>query len=192
MISILENIGVVTIAINNVNGMFDDFDGFAEYVNGIPVIVFLNVEDGARQRFTISHELGHLLLNNKSSELDIEKLCNRFASALLMPNIAVKYEFGNRRNFINFIELEVFKKEYKVGDKAIVYRLKDLNIISEHNFKSLYALVNKLIGKNDPFPISPEISYQFKKLVYKFEANDIISKNKAISLLGVNNYEDNG
>lgn len=103
LISILENIGVVTIAINNVNGMFDDFDGFAEYVNGIPVIVFLNVEDGARQRFTISHELGHLLLNNKSSELDIEKLCNRFASALLMPNIAVKYEFGNRRNFINLL-----------------------------------------------------------------------------------------
>ena len=54
---------------------------------------------------------------------------------------------------------------------------------------------NKKIGKNDPNPIQPETSYHFRKLVYKLEADEIISLSKACELLGVTvdeyNNEDN-
>lgn len=196
LINILENLGIIIIQIKNPDNRFDDFDGLSEIVNNIPVIVLLDgIKDGARQRFTIAHELGHLVLNINSNELDEEKLCNRFASALLMPKEAIINEFGYSRKNINFFELIAFKNEYKVSYAATIYRLKDLNIISEYLYKKLSIFLSKRIGKNDPKPIQPEISYQFKKIVYKLEADEIISLNKACELLGVTvdeyNSEDN-
>ena len=194
--NIFENLGIVIIHIKNPDERFNDFDGLSEFVNNIPVIVILDgIKDGARQRFTIAHELGHLLLNIKDEELDEEKLCNRFASALLMPKEAVINEFGLSRNHINFFELTAFKLEFKVSYTAIAYRLKDLNIISDYFYKNLSFYLSQRIGKNDSNPIQPETSYQFKKIVYKLEADEIISISKACELLGVSideyNKEDN-
>lgn len=194
--NIFENLGIVIIHIKNPDERFNDFDGLSEFVNNIPVIVILDgIKDGARQRFTIAHELGHLLLNIKDEELDEEKLCNRFASALLMPKEAVINEFGLSRNHINFFELTAFKFEFKVSYTAIAYRLKDLNIISDYFYKNLSIYLSQRIGKNDSNPIQPETSYQFKKIVYKLEADEIISISKACELLGVSideyNKEDN-
>lgn len=196
LINILENLGIIIIQIKNPDNRFDDFDGLSEIVNSIPVIVLLDgIKDGAKQRFTIAHELGHLVLNINNDELDEEKLCNRFASALLMPKEAIINEFGYSRGNINFFELTAFKNEFKVSYAAIIYRLKDLNIISEYLYKKLNIFLSQRIGKNDPKPIQPETSFQFKKIVYKLEADEIISVNKACELLGVTvdeyNNEDN-
>lgn len=185
LISILENLGILFVQIKNVNNLFDDFDGLSEMVNGVPVIILNeNINDGARQRFTIAHELGHLLLNITDEEYE-EKFCNRFASGLLMPKEAVIKEFGSKRGNISFFELKAFKEEYRVSYAAIIYRLKDLNIISEYLYKNLNIFINSKIGKNDPNPINVEKSNQFKKSVYRLEANNIISENKAVELLGI-------
>lgn len=192
LIQILENLGIVIIQIKNTDNRFKDFDGLSEIVNNIPTIILPdNMKDGARQRFTIAHELGHLILNIKDKKVDEEKLCNRFASALLMPNEAVKNEFGKSRGNISFFELTAFKKEYKVSYAAIKYRLKDLNIISEYLYKRLSIIISKNIGKNDPNPIQPETSYQFEKMVYKLEADKVITLNKACELLEVSTDEYN-
>lgn len=186
LINILENLGIIIVQIKNLDNRFDDFDGLSEIVNNIPVIVLLDdMKDGARQRFTIAHELGHLLLNISNKEIEEEKLCNRFASALLMSKQAVINEFGISRGNISFFELVAFKEEFKVSYSAIIYRLKDLNIISEYLYKKLSIFLSKRIGKNDPKPIPPETSYQFKRIVHKLESDSIISLNKACELLGV-------
>ena len=192
LINILENLGIIIIQIKNNNNLFDDFDGLSEYINNTPVIVLLDgIKDGARQRFTIAHELGHLLLDI-NNDVNEEKICNRFASALLMPKEAVINEFGLYRRNISFFELKAFKNEFKVSYTAILYRLKDLNIISEYLYKQIFS---QKIGKNDPNPILPEKSYQFKRLVHNLEANQIISLNKACELLEITvneyNNEDN-
>lgn len=196
LINILENLGIIIIQIKNYNNRFDDFDGLSEIVNNIPVIVLLDgLKDGARQRFTIAHELGHLVLNITNESVDEEKLCNRFASALLMPKEAVINEFGLSRDRITFFELKAFKEEYKVSYSAIVYRLKDLKIISEYTYKNLSIFLSKNIGKNDPNPIIPEKSNQFERIVRKLCVSNIISTNKACELLGISlnefNEEDN-
>ena len=185
--SILENLGIIIVYIKNIDGKFNDFDGLSEIVDGTPVIVLLDdINDGARQRFTIAHELGHLVLKiNESNEIDEEKLCNRFASALLMPEEAVTHEFGFSRTNVNFYELDAFKKEYKVSYSAIAYRLKDLHIISDYLYKRISIFLSQNINKYDPEPILPEKSYQFKKIVYKLEADNIISTGKACELLGI-------
>lgn len=184
LINILENLGVLIVFINNENNKFDDFDGLTEIVNNIPIIVLLEDKiDGARQRFTLAHELGHLLLD-VNSNLDEDKICDRFASALLMPKEAVINEFGNYRKRISFFELKAFMEEYKVSYNAIIYRLKDLNIISDYTYRELYINLNKLkLNKKDI--LKPERSFQYEKLVHKLEINEIISLNRACELLGV-------
>ena len=152
----MENLGIYIIQIKNSNNRFKDFDGLSEIVDGIPFIIILDdIKDGARQRFTIAHELGHLLINcDKDNE---ETLCNRFASALLMTKKDIINEIGNYRKTISFYEYIAVKAEYKVSYAAITYRLKDLNIIND---------------------------YLYKKIVHKLENEDIISINKACELLG--------
>ena len=191
LISILENLGIMIIQIVDVNNYIKDFDGLSEIVDDIPFIVLLdNIKDGARQRFTIAHELGHLVMDI-ADELDAEKMCHRFASAFLMPRESIINEFGNFRKNISLFELKTFKEEYKVSYAAIIYRLKDLNIISEYLYKRLSIEINTTITKNDPEPIRPECSNQFKKLVYQLDSKNIISLNKACELLGVSSYEYN-
>ena len=196
LINILENIGILIIEIDNANGKFSDFDGLSEVVNDVPLIILLNNIDGERQRFTIAHELGHLVLNIKNQNLDEEKMCNKFASNLLMPKEAVIKEFGISRNNISFYELRAFKKEYKVSMAATIYRLKELNIISEYLYKKInISFSSKGYKKHEPDPIEPEKSYQFKRLVHKLEVDNIITLNKACELLGITideyNEEDN-
>jgi Zn-dependent peptidase ImmA (M78 family) len=123
--------------------------------------------------------------------VDEEKICNRFASALLMPKTAMISEFGEGRNILNYFEIDAVKKEYKVSPQAIAYRLKDLAIISDNLYKNLCMYMSKNIGKNDPDPIPPEESFQFKKLICKLEASKIISVQKASDLMGVSVNEYN-
>ena len=108
LISILENIGILIIQIANPDDRFRDFDGLSEIVNNIPIIVLLKDDDGARQRFTIAHELGHLVLEIKNEKLNEEKIFNKFAGTLLMPKDAVIKEFGSSRSSISYFELIAF------------------------------------------------------------------------------------
>jgi transcriptional regulator with XRE-family HTH domain len=64
------------------------FDGLSGWANGeIPVIVLNRGYPIERKRFTALHELGHLLMHVKKnlSPKEMEKLCHRFAGAMLMP-----------------------------------------------------------------------------------------------------------
>lgn len=196
LINVLENLGIIVIEIDDINNRFSDFDGFCEVVNDVPVIVILKYDDGARQRFTIAHELGHLILD-VNDDLDEEKVCNKFAGALLMPKEAVIKEFGKSRYNISFYELKSFKMEYNVSMSATLYRLKELNIISEHLFRKINISFSSMgIRKQEPYKIEPEKSYQFNKIVHKLEVDNIISLNKACEFLGLsadeyNNEENN-
>ncbi len=196
LMNTLENLGIVIIEIDNINNKFNDFDGANEIIDGIPFIILLNnISDGARQRFTIAHELGHMVLDIKENQMNEEKACDRFASSLLMPSLAVINEFGKSRSSLNFYEFNAFKNEYKVSYSSIIYRLRDLNIISEYLYKKWMIIINKTIGKEDKKPIPTENSFQYKKLVHKLKSENIISISKACELLGVleNDYyeEDN-
>lgn len=180
---ILENLGIIIVYIDDYNELFSDFDGLSEIVEGIPVIVLLKHKDGARQRFTLAHELGHLILDIRDS--NEEQICNRFASAILMPEKAMYNEFGEKRNKISLLELRYFKMEYQVSYQAIIHRLQDLQILTHSSAKNLYIIINKYLKTNDCSLIPVESSAKFKQIVYKLEASQIISIGKACELLGI-------
>jgi Zn-dependent peptidase ImmA (M78 family) len=74
----------------------DDSRGVSIFFNDFPAIIIDQHEkhDGARL-FTLFHELCHLLVrqtgvSNFSNRNDVERFCNRFAAAFLMPREAVE------------------------------------------------------------------------------------------------------
>lgn len=80
-------------------------DGRLERTDGSTVIYVKAGVSWERSRFTVAHELGHLMLADHGSDLDAcragegtneERLCDEFAAALLMPRTWVRTLFADR------------------------------------------------------------------------------------------------
>jgi Zn-dependent peptidase ImmA (M78 family) len=180
---ILENNGIKVIEIE----ADTDFDGYSALVNNnIPVIVLRsNLNTTERKRLTAFHELGHLLIKfaDGISPNEKERMCSRFAGALLLPAVNLYSELGRFRSALSGFELGLLKDKYGISALAIVVRAYQLNIIT--NFTQI-KLINfcrqtKLethIGSNN----STDNASRFDLLLSRALTEDIISQNKAAEL----------
>ncbi|WP_181163798.1 helix-turn-helix domain-containing protein [Pontibacter mangrovi] len=136
--------------ISNITGLLErkgvriikcDFDFFYthEGLSGwaedkkVPVIVLNSrQQDLSRMRFTILHELGHLLLvmAENVDEIAIERICDAFAGAVLLPVEILIQEFGKNRTAITMPELKRIKELYGISVAAIMVRASVTKLIS--------------------------------------------------------------
>ena len=133
-----------------------------------------------RQRFTLAHELGHIVLHHFLDEEDyiknsklIEEQANRFASAFLMPN-TVFPESVYRKNLAELLSL---KKQWGVSMSACARRMSDLYLISMNQYQNMNIEISRNGWKknepldNDVYPENPyyiEAGYRFlfdKKMI---------------------------
>jgi Zn-dependent peptidase ImmA (M78 family) len=157
-------------------------------VNGhIPVIAY-NTNKGNkpdRIRFTLLHELAHLLLHfGDIPERQKERLCHQFAGAMLLPEETIKEELGAHRNKIASLELAAIKKQYGISMQAVIMRALDCGIIHDHYAKQLFFLFKQMNWKVDE-PIDYEgieQSNRFEQLLFRALIEDQISMSKAASL----------
>ena len=164
----------------------DRFDGMAATVDGIPVIVVGRGWPGDRQRFTLVHELGHLVLQGRlASDVEEEAAANRFAGAFLAPADEVRKELGEKRVWLEPRELEVLKKTYGLSMQGWMHRAKDLGILPDVHYVEMRKFFNSR-GWNKTEPgeqYAPERPQLFDQLVYRALAQDLISEGKAAELL---------
>lgn len=180
----LESRGILVI-MTQVDDL-DKFDGLQATVAGQPLIVVSTRWPGDRQRFTLAHELGHLLLHGRlAPHLDEEAACNRFASAFLLPAPAIRQQLGERRHGIEPRELYFLKHEYGLSMASCRMRATDLGIIDQRVSKALAILFSRRGWRKkepgEPFPA--EKTTLFQQLVYRALGEDIISESKAAELL---------
>ena len=102
--------------------------GVTVSVPGLLPIIVLNGEQPAdRLRFTLAHELGHLVMHRFPSPT-MEEEANEFASALLLPrteaSIALRGKLDLRR-------LAALKPEWRVSMQALLYRAQTLGLIEK-------------------------------------------------------------
>lgn len=81
-----------------------------------------------RRRFTIAHEIGHLLLEhtcNKDTEDGSvnETEANQFASELLMPTAFIKKDLKDNLN------IQALAKLYRVSDQALTIKLINTRLV---------------------------------------------------------------
>lgn len=164
------------------------FDGLAACVNSMPIIVVGRHWPGDRQRFTMAHELGHLMLKDRlSKDLDEENACHRFAGAFLLPRTSLIQELGEHRSAIELKELGLLKEEFGLSMAAILYRALNIKIISSSYHSEQFKLFRKLgWNKTEPGQIYPtEKAHIFEQLLFHALAEDYIGESKAAELMNL-------
>lgn len=164
------------------------FDGLAARVNGMPIVVVGRRWPGDRQRFTLAHELGHLMIEGRLPEdMDEEMACNRFAGAFLFPQASVQQELGVHRNAIELKELGLLKDEFGLSMAGILYRARDLGIISPA-YREEQAKLFRFKGwyrKEPGHDFPSEKAHIFEQLVFHALAEDYIGESKAAELMNM-------
>ncbi|QWF71610.1 ImmA/IrrE family metallo-endopeptidase [Methylomonas paludis] len=188
MIDTLESQGVMVIS--SLVEAAHKFDGLAATINDLPVVVVGANWTGDRQRFTLAHELGHLLLKNRLTndlQAEEEKLCNRFAGAFLLPKPTLIEHLGQHRHQLEINELYFLKHEFGLSMQGVLFRALQCEIITQTTFQQLYKLFS-LKGWRSKEPKQPypaEQTILFKQLVYRALAEDYFTESKAAELLGL-------
>ncbi len=92
-----------------------------------PLIVVNEEQPADRLRYTLSHELGHLVMHKFPSS-NIEQEASSFASAFLMPKSDVTIAL---RSKLNLPRLAALKKGWRAAMQALLYRAQTLDLIEK-------------------------------------------------------------
>ncbi|MGP4973647.1 ImmA/IrrE family metallo-endopeptidase [Psychrobacter alimentarius] len=139
MTRLCENLGIVV----TLYGQPDentDIDALSVTLKR-PIIIRSSSKDSAcRLRFDLAHELAHLVFHDGivTGCRKTESQANHFAGAFLLPrSIMLKYFpsifNGGRFKWDNMSE---FKKHFKVSKAAILYRAKQLSLLTEKQYRT--------------------------------------------------------
>jgi Zn-dependent peptidase ImmA (M78 family) len=184
LVALLEERGL---RVGTLSG-FEVFDGCAFEVeignHCQPVLVYAENSPGDRQRFSIAHELGHLMLRVEGN-LNEEKVANRFAGAFLAPEPSVMRELAEMGSTITLSELAYLKRKYGMSMQAWVRRLRELNIISKEKAGSVFKAFRERgwheTEPGEPYPA--ELPRRFESLVLAAYEEEIITTSRASELL---------
>jgi Zn-dependent peptidase ImmA (M78 family) len=191
---ILEDNGIFVILYNF---QTEALDGFTIHgANDILPLIFINSAfPGERIRFTLAHELGHLVMHQQlETEQDIEKEANSFASEFLMPEFDIKRDLRYvNTSRINVEILVRIKMKWKVSMNALLKRAEDLTVISKNQAKYLWMQMSqKGFRKVEPYPMPVETPSLLNELIdtYKNELQYSIEDMATLLKITRNSYYD--
>ncbi len=156
--------------------------GMSTRVNGTPVVCVGRSSSelggsmpGDRQRFTISHELGHLGLHGgvgppQTADVAtlIEKQAHRFAGAFLTPADALLEDLAAHSGRVTLSSLARLKEHWGVAIKMLVMRLQQLGVIGGDHARSLYKQISaRGWNKAEPVQVHPEQPVWLEKALEK-------------------------
>lgn len=147
-------------------------DGISFRAAGLPPIFVMNSEvPGDRYRFSLAHELGHMVMHALPGDEDekMEQQADEFASAFLMPSVEIKPHLVPP-------SIEKFaraKGYWKVSIKAMIRRARDLRLMSPDDYKRLSVSYSKAgYSRGEPFPLERESPALLPKMV-EFHLRDL-------------------
>lgn len=186
----LETLGLLVIVVDEENPGFSGLTATARTSDGrrYPVVAVSSRWPGDRQRFTLAHELGHLLLADRINvELNEEKVCDYFAGAFLAPKAAVLQLLGQSRRGVEWQELYALKHEFGLSMAGWLQRAKQCGVITEAVHLAMWKRFSaKGWRKGEPGdPVPQEHPRLFEQLVYRALGEEYVSESKAAELLGI-------
>lgn len=96
-----------------------------------------------RKRFTALHELGHLMMRIDPQCPIEERICHRFAGAMLIGANSMRRRLGEIRSDLSLKELISIRNMYGISIAATVHRAHDLSIIPGKTYDHLFDDVIK-------------------------------------------------
>ena len=140
--------------------------GVTYRVPGKPPLILLNEQHSAdRMRFTLAHELGHLVMN-RFPTASMEDEANEFAAALLMPEADIRPSFRGRR--ITLELLAALKPEWRVAMQSLLMRATSLNCLTGNQARYLWQQISSRgwrLREPPELDFPPEIPMVLRKII---------------------------
>lgn len=156
MVNLIESQGIAIASFDFNTARVDSRSILTE--DKFPIIVYNRSLLGDRQRFSLAHELGHLVMHtfaDLTADRDITHEANLFAAELLMPEAEISQDFGETITLPRLAEL---KKKWKVSMIAILYRADDLGFTTANQKKYLLQQFNNQhIRRREPVDLDVQI-----------------------------------
>ncbi|QCR42097.1 peptidase (plasmid) [Microbacterium sp. SGAir0570] len=154
LVATSESHGVVVVVLPR--GEVERVDAFSALIVERPIVVTTpsRTENVFRHRFSIAHEIGHLLLHADSDEQSaaIEREADEFAAAFLTPATAMDVVLPQR---LDLAALDRVGRTWGVSPHSLVRRMVERNRVTESSARRAYQ---RLAASFDP-DADPTSSY---------------------------------
>jgi Zn-dependent peptidase ImmA (M78 family) len=163
LVRTLEKHGVYVLALPIEVPGHDAFSTWMDSNPRRPVIVITQTDAGDRLRFSVAHELGHLVLHRSPKGLArIENEANSFAAEFLVPADAVRSEMNLP---LTLTALASLKARWGVSMQTLVTRARDVGIITESQRRYLFQQISaRGWRKKEPVAVPLETPRLLRKL----------------------------
>jgi Zn-dependent peptidase ImmA (M78 family)/DNA-binding XRE family transcriptional regulator len=180
----IERSGTVVVTSAHEVQRHDAASFWPDYPYGRPIIYMSRHFPGDRQRFNVSHELGHLVLH-QLRQVDDPKVAegeaHRFAGALLIPRDVVLDELSSAAT-LN--DLAYVKARWGISIAALIYRCLDLGLITPDRRASLQKQLSaRGWRRSEPVTVVPEVPLLVSQLIAKTVGS--IAPSQLVSTIGL-------
>ncbi|MEU2266586.1 XRE family transcriptional regulator [Streptomyces olindensis] len=180
MVHLLESRGV---RVFSLAPEYSEIDAFSFWHQEKPFVFLNTLKSAERGRFDAAHELGHLVMHGPVRSLagpEAEQEANAFASAFLMPRRSVVAHMP-KGPFVDQI-LEG-RRIWKVAALALSYRLHDLEMLSDWQYRSVIVELSKRgYRTSEPGGIQRETSQVFTKVFKALRARGVSAADVAAAI----------
>ncbi len=182
VVDLLEENGGIVVPCNFES---DLIDAVSQRVDGLPVLFFVNMAAPAdRIRYSLCHELGHMVLHTTSllDEEEMEAEADRFAAAFLLP----AQEFRRQLKKFDLRQVAHMKRYWKVSMQAIAMRAFHMKLITPYQRKMFFIQMGKHnYRKSEPYEPPKEVPSKIARMVSYFRRKLGYSTAEIATALGV-------
>lgn len=167
MMRAIERGGIVVVTLATETEDHSGFSAWPDFgLDGRPIIAICRGYSGDHDRFTLAHEVGHLVLHIRRLKVDpthAEREANRFAGALLLPADAARETMPPP---VTLRVLMGVKAKYGLSIAASAQRALDLGLIGNDHFVSLRKQIStRGWTKEEPVEVATEQPVIIKKII---------------------------
>ncbi len=148
LMALLENHGIRITRTK----LADNLDAYSTWDSNTPIIIDKSTHSTAlRGRFSLAHELGHLVLHSNITSYDFESIdkckeiehqANLFAGAFLMPSATFGHEFiSTSKNYLSSLEMR-----WKCSVQSMAMRAHFLGAISDNQLSYIFRQIGGKAG----------------------------------------------
>lgn len=130
LIAALERAGVIVMATDLGGRRLDALSDWPQ--GGRPVLLINAYAPGDRQRFTLAHETGHLVMHTGPAD-GLEAQADRFGAELLMPAADIRADLASP----TVERLLALKDRWRVSAAALLRRSYDLGLVDDYGYRRL-------------------------------------------------------
>ena len=161
---LLENAGVIVVPCDLKT---KHMDATSIHLTNSPPMVFANTySSGDRLRFTLAHELGHLVMHMRSAPYEeMEDEADAFAAEFLAPQIEIRAQL-RRLGKIRIADLLGLKPYWKISVASLLVRAGQMGLLTESQKRYLWTEMSRLgYRTKEPVEIPREEPANFSGLV---------------------------